>query len=601
MKNLNLVETTVLVAGQKVHFVELNLRQKFYKHHRCSILVDHDAFGDKKWLENPVKIFKLIGESINITMTHRDTGESNVFSGLVSNISFVGGNGGAQNYILVEGVSDTIRLEGKPTMNSFTDKSLKEIIAETVSSSGNGASVTVQPEYTKPIYYIEQHNETCFDFLNRLCYLFGESFWSDGSATYWGKPEPQEPLVLKYGVEMTDYNLRGSLLPPKFQHYDYLVTDDEERDKQTRKPVPEASGYLQPILDKSEQIYTSDAISPLNPLVGDTDSILKMVDIERTRTVADMLVLSGKTQTCKIGLGKIIIIEFPSYMEITTSEGEFIITELNHSIDQEGHYSNTFSATRAALTYIPMPPVKLPIATPQRATVLSNADPENKGRIKVQTQWQKLIGKESNWIRVQTPDAGGSDKVGSNRGLVTIPEEGDMVMINYEYGDPNRPYSSGSLFTSKNGGGGGQGNKTKSLTTRSGCTMTLDDDKGSATLKDPSGNIIELDGAGNITITAPEKITLNTKEIHLNGQMLIQLQSEKMISGQCLEKIELGAQQDILIHGETKVRTQSPTLIEEEAPKITSTGTTQVEINGGTSVDISGTMTNIKGTPLNLN
>jgi Uncharacterized protein conserved in bacteria len=532
-------------------------------------------------------------------MTHRDTGESNVFSGLVSNMSFVGGKGGAQNYILVEGVSDTIRLEGKPTMNSFTDKTLKDIITEAVGNSGNGAAVTAQPEYTKPIYYIEQHNETCFDFLNRLCYLFGESFWSDGSTIYWGKPEPEGTIVLKYETEMTDYNLRGSLLPPKFQHYDYLVKDDEERDKETRKPVPEAAGYLQPILDKSEQIYTSVAVSPLNAVVGDTDSILKMVDIERTRTVADMLVLSGRTQTCKIGLGKVITIEFPPYMEITTSEGEFIITELYHTVDQEGHYSNSFSGTRAALTNIPMPPVKLPVATPQRATVLSNADPENKGRIKVQTQWQKLVGKESNWIRVQTPDAGGSGKVASNRGLVTIPEEGDTVMVNYEYGDPNRPYSSGSLFTSKNGGGGGQGNKSKSLTTRSGSTVTLDDEKGSVLIADQTGeDSITIDGTDKITIKTTKTIELNNGQssITMTDDTIVISSGKITIGGTDFVRLNSGAAEASvtseggvaktagttnLVSSTTKTSVTSDASVHVEAPAITENGKTSVDITGG--------------------
>jgi len=508
--NLDLVKTTVSIGGKQVLFVNLELHQEFYKHHHCKILMDHNAFGDIKWMADPVKAFKLIGESLSINMTHLESGATNTFIGLVSNVSFVGKEG-VENYILLEGVSETIRLAGKPNMDSFVNMALDDIVSEAVKNSGNGATVTTQSEYTKPIYYIEQSRESCFDFLNRLCSLYGESFWCDGTSIYFGKPELGETLPLYYEIEMTDVSLKGSLQPPKFKFHDYVIDDDQEWKKESRKEVPEAPGYLQPILDKADEIYTSDVNYHLDALVGDSDSILKMVDIERTRTVANMLTLSGRTQTCKIGIGKVVTVEYPAYMEISTSAGAFIINQISHYIGQQDQYYNTFSGVRAALGYVPMPNVPTPIATPQRATVLSNADPENKGRIKVQYSWQKLIGKETNWIRVQTPDAGGSDKVSSNRGLVTIPEEGDTVMINYEYGDPNRPYSSGSLFTSKTGGGGGQGNKNKSLTTRSGSTFTLDDSSGSAKIKDKHGSDsqIVLDGDKNITIDADTSLTIN--------------------------------------------------------------------------------------------
>lgn len=50
-------------------------------------------------------------------------------------------------------------------------------------------------------------------------------------------------------------------------------------------------------------------------------------------------------------------------------------------------------------------------------------------------------------------------------------------MVAFRYDDPNRPFVLGSLFHGKSGTGGGSSNKTKSLTTRSGCTITLDDEK----------------------------------------------------------------------------------------------------------------------------
>lgn len=65
------------------------------------------------------------------------------------------------------------------------------------------------------------------------------------------------------------------------------------------------------------------------------------------------------------------------------------------------------------------------------------------------------------------PNAGTSDAVSKNRGLVFVPEVGDQVMIGYEHGNPDRPYVSGAMFHSGSGQGGGDNNQLKTIITRS--------------------------------------------------------------------------------------------------------------------------------------
>ena len=79
-------------------------------------------------------------------------------------------------------------------------------------------------------------------------------------------------------------------------------------------------------------------------------------------------------------------------------------------------------------------------------------------------------------VRVMTPDGGGSKDVKSNRGFVFIPEVGDQVLLGFRHGDPARPYVMGSLFNGMTGGGGGSNNSIKSLKTRSGISVILNDD-----------------------------------------------------------------------------------------------------------------------------
>lgn len=101
-----------------------------------------------------------------------------------------------------------------------------------------------------------------------------------------------------------------------------------------------------------------------------------------------------------------------------------------------------------------------------------NNDDKGQGRVKVAFDWQKN-GKTTNWVRVQTPNAGVSGAVPKNRGWVFVPEVGDQVMVSYEHGNPDRPYVTGSVFHSGSGKGGDKDNKVKSIITRSGNAIVL--------------------------------------------------------------------------------------------------------------------------------
>ncbi|PTL31917.1 type IV secretion protein Rhs [Prevotella sp. oral taxon 313] len=127
--------------------------------------------------------------------------------------------------------------------------------------------------------------------------------------------------------------------------------------------------------------------------------------------------------------------------------------------------------------------LRMPLAETQMATVPSNADPHGAGRVQVRMNWQ-TDNMRTSWVRVMTPDGGGSKDVKSNRGFVFIPEVGDQVLLGFRHGDPARPYVMGSLFNGTIGGGGGSNNSIKSLKTRSGISVILNDDNRSLEIKE---------------------------------------------------------------------------------------------------------------------
>ena len=168
--------------------------------------------------------------------------------------------------------------------------------------------------------------------------------------------------------------------------------------------------------------------------------------------------------------------------------------------------------------------LRMPLAETQMATVLSNADPQGKSRVRVRMNWQ-TNGMQTGWVRVMTPDGGSSSDVKSNRGFVFIPEVGDQVLLGFRHGDPARPYVMGSLFNGTTGNGGGSNNSIKSLKTRSGISVILNDDNKSLEIKDAGGSSIHLDGNGNILINAPKNI-----QFHAGNDMSLMVSHDLQVN-----------------------------------------------------------------------
>lgn len=174
-------------------------------------------------------------------------------------------------------------------------------------------------------------------------------------------------------------------------------------------------------------------------------------------------------------------------------------------MNTKGFYEGSFEAIAEGTGFIPKPEFQMATAEPQIATVISNVDPLNQGRIQVRFDWQ--LNDTTHFIRMMSPDAGGTDMITQNRGFVAIPEVGDQVMVGFEYHHPDFPFAMGGMFHGGVGLGGGVNNHIKSIQTRSGNKVIFNDAEGSIFIEDPSGNTYHMDGKGNIIVNAPKDMT----------------------------------------------------------------------------------------------
>lgn len=562
---LNLVATKVTVKGEEQKFVSLHLRQGFNRHHTFTVVVNYLS-PNNTFQQTPEKFIDYIGETASISFVHRQTGESYDFEGIITQVEMVGSMGETGG-VAIHGTSPTILYENNRTLDSWMDQSLSTIIKEATQEYGK-VNLVSNPKYAAPIPYMAQYNESVFDFMNRLSALYGEWFYYDGTKVYFGKPDRDNTEKIVYDMDLEEVRLVANLVPGKSARYDYVAQENKKHNADT-PAKPDGMNDLQSIAHScSEKAYTAKATSAADPHVTDKAELDEQMRIVKNASGANLLNIKGIGKTCRIRIGEIIDVSFPDRMKLPPL-GKFRIVGIEHEVRRDGHYSNSFVGVPDGTVHIPVPDVKRPLALPELATVKENNDDKGQGRVKVAFDWQKN-GKTTNWIRVQTPNAGVSGAVPKNRGWVFVPEVGDQVMVSYEHGNPDRPYVTGSVFHSGSGKGGDKDNKVKSIITRSGNAIVFDDETGSIVITDQTGKqLIMLDGTDAITVMAKKSITLTNEaeSVIVMDDKSIGLQADTIALEGRKSVTLLSGNECMVLSSEKSIISSSGTNIKQEAAK----------------------------------
>ena len=164
--------------------------------------------------------------------------------------------------------------------------------------------------------------------------------------------------------------------------------------------------------------------------------------------------------------------------------------------------------------------------------VADNADPNGQGRVRVRYLWQD--GDERfGWARVASVMAG------NQRGLGSLPEIGDEVVVGFLAGDPERPLVLGSLWNGKD-----QAAHTPNVrhwVTKAGNAVVLDDTSGTERVelhtpqgktmvqlssKGPTGvPLVTVYSAGDVSLEAPSgevRITAKSMLVHTTADVAVE-------------------------------------------------------------------------------
>ena len=465
--------------------------------------------GSNRYVHNINSSKDWLGESIVVKAANKP-----IFVGVVTNVQ-LHREGSDFGCIIVSGYSATYRMETAHSCFSWNDTTIGNVVKKLCAEAK--VQLELNPEFKETKDFICQYEESDFDFIRRLAYQYQEWMYFDGTKLIFGKPRKlADPIRLEYGTTLSSLDIGLQTLARSEQVFSYHSGADREMQRMTPNLAYGHDKLAGEAFRASLGMFSKPARQHALPRISNETELDNYTGRKQAAETAETHYITAESQVPTLRVGSVVSL-YSSFLERVgnlseESLGDFIIIEITHEVSQGSYYKNRFKAIPATLKALPSPKVRMPLAETQMATVLSNADPEGKGRVRVRMNWQ-TDGMQTGWVRVMTPDGGSSKDVKSNRGFVFIPEVGDQVLLGFRHGDPARPYVMGSLFNGTTGGGGGQGNNCKSLTTRSGSSLKLDDSAGSVTLHDKGGVSMNFDGGGNLSITSKISHTVNSGEI----------------------------------------------------------------------------------------
>jgi uncharacterized protein involved in type VI secretion and phage assembly len=414
--------------------------------------------------------------------------------------------------------------------------------------------------------------ETNYTFLQRLAMEYGQWLYYDGVKLNLKTP-PQEKMGLRIDGVQNSFSMNVALRPIQHRVFEYnSETHQHFKADSKGKEVSGANAnpYLQFAINESESLFPQASYVNGEMKIKTQSEIDDEAKLLKENAVASLVRFSGKSHDPNLKIGGIIDVKgraLGSEADQQTDFGVYRIINLTHHIDAMQRYSNSFEAVPHTLETPPVNPnVRSAFGQPELAIVTNNQDEKKLGRVKVEFFWPNddKKEKESCWMRVSTPYSG------NGKGVLTVPEVGDQVLVGYHRNLAERPVVLGSLQHKK----GGKNytfanNHIKGISTKGGQKVTVNEKANTVTISNSNskGDFITVDFANNtVNITSGAKITLNSNTIDMNAATINMNAGDINVMA---SQNEEGGGGNIKISAQTKMDIENTPELNNSAEKIT--------------------------------
>ncbi len=340
--------------------------------------------------------------------------------------------------LLVRGFDRSHVLLRSRRVRTFQNQTSSDIVAKIVREAGFQADCDPSGD---PHDFMQQDNETDWDFIWRLAERVGFEFVMEDQTAHFRKPTPEGAIELKWPTSLRSFSPRVTAIqqvkqvsllaqdPKTKQAIDVTVTDSDQvarigvdRDTVARafdgatihiatEPVKtqgEARALAQALLDKLANGYVAaEGVSDGNPQI------------------------KAGAKVSVSGVGQ-------------KFSGTYRVAAATHLLRggsiYETHFANSPAHTLLGAMGSDRGGEGLSFGSQLViGIVTNNDDPDGMGRVRVR---YPALGPdvEGAWARVATLSAG------KERGVLMLPVVGEEVLIGFEHDDTTRPYVLGSLF-----------------------------------------------------------------------------------------------------------------------------------------------------------
>jgi len=566
------VHITISGFTQNIVYYDLKLSQKMADHHHFSFVWQYTGKAIIDPADQAKAIRKYLGDEVIFTFKSL-TGIKLMSKGIINNLTSVDLHGSPAG-LHVTGISHTIVLDDMKKSRTYLERGLDDI-ALSIFAEGPGEfyqRAAIRSTYLKEFKYMAQYNETSFNFLKRLSARYGQWFYFDGMRMQLGQTSHTK-IKLINGASLHRFKIEANMSAHKISLAGYNYNNAEgirnsagRTSAGSKDSFASVIGFNQGTVAQPELrigAYTNNAQSK--------EEIDEMVKLQTAGSDANSVYYSGISYL-PLGLGQVFTIVNQ------TVEHELIVIEATHHSEVHGNYTCEFKAIPADVAAPHYTNVHaFARAETQPARIIDNNDPEGLGRVRIEFYWASG-STSSDWMRVIQAYSG------EGRGMYWRPEIGDEVMVNFEGGNIQCPYVSGSQYNGKaKPEFFDPENMIKAIRMRFGQLLKFIEKVG-IWLSDPSGNEIHLDEKNkNINVTSPETVTIRAKNIILDALESITLKAGTNIIQEADNDITQTAGNNITI-------TANGNLFEKSDNRTEIADENYIRTVGGTAGEIAGKM-----------
>jgi type VI secretion system secreted protein VgrG len=580
-----------LEGGNKLtHCISLVIRQEFGNPHTFEVLLPFEILEESKETFFNKSHETVMGKIIKISIKSNESKVSQNFDfkGIVSSIDLRNKNTFSPCFSLAGTSTDGLLKDGKQR-RTFVKQTLKQIYDKVLDSyPQNLLKRKIKLDDNPTIEYEVQYDENNYDFLKRISQEYGNWFYYNGQELIIGSYEDDSADFDIDGIQ--NYNMSISILPSRFGVYNYNYEKHEETSGISKDQKLSGLNKLTSFaLDTSEKVFSQNSQIITASTSLDGSGLDDYIKLTKTMQAGSLICFNGTGENCDLSLGKIASVKEILFKDDGSNSeenlGKYRITDIAHIVDENGCYSNQFTAIPDSL---PHPPVyqdlQKPVGNIEIAEVVDNKDPEKLGRVKIKFFWQRSDA-ESVWVRVSTLYSG------AGKGILFTPETGAQVIVGYQHNDPSQPMLLGSLYPKTDGEAyTSDDNKLKQIQTKGGNYITFDDTDNDQRIVLSNENYnktsisLSFKDNGTIEIKTEGSLSLEGKDISIKSQTL-KIQAD--------QTIEMEAQQS------AKLKSAQFKIESDASMEVSTQGSLKIE---GASVDVEGqAIINMKGALIKLN